>query len=298
MSVLLMSKVWALDLDHSQQSLLLALADHAKDDGSDCFPGVGYLAWKTGYSERQVQRILRELESNHLIKPLAHGTGGRHLRTEYQLLLENGVKKSPFTVQKGDNMSRERVTKPAERVTSETQKGDKPGLPYKEEPSWEPSVESSEGEGGASARPTLCPNCRSQLREGKNGSRSVFVCLKCNSEVKVTPVDAEKEAKLKSDTGKCLKFYEHRYRERFNDAPYVTEGKDFGILRRVVEKYGKERTQDFLSRYIRSDDEKVKEAGFSIPFFPSQINSLIAEEKGHGRKKSLAPPPGKYSDRR
>ena len=60
MSIKIMSQVWELDLPHNVQSIFLALADHADDDGY-CYPSVGRLAWRTGYGVRQVQRTLKEL---------------------------------------------------------------------------------------------------------------------------------------------------------------------------------------------------------------------------------------------
>lgn len=93
MSAKLMGQVWGLQLSHSQQSVLLALADHAHDDGRT-HPGVGYLAWKTNYSERQVIRIVETLRENHL---LTITESSRHHRTtRYEIHLENGTPKPPY----------------------------------------------------------------------------------------------------------------------------------------------------------------------------------------------------------
>jgi hypothetical protein len=110
MSIRLMTAVWDLVLAHDEQLVLLALADHAHDDGSKCFPGVRYLAWKTNYSERQVQRALRSMEAAGLIVAVAFANGGRGHATEYRINIEKGVKKTPYRA--------------AERVTSTTGKGD------------------------------------------------------------------------------------------------------------------------------------------------------------------------------
>jgi len=110
MSVKIMSQVWELDIDHSEMIVLLAMADHADDDGQNCYPSNAYLAWKTGYSDRQVRRVLRTLESTGIITRVAHEEGGRGLATEYRLNPEKGDKKSAFMANK--------------RRTSTTQKGD------------------------------------------------------------------------------------------------------------------------------------------------------------------------------
>jgi hypothetical protein len=102
MSIRLMAEVWTLDITHAQQSILLALCDHADDDGGNCYPSVAYTAWRTNYSERQTQRVLRELEEMHVIVPTAQGIGRGNV-THYQIYLFNAPKKPPF--KKGVRMS-------------------------------------------------------------------------------------------------------------------------------------------------------------------------------------------------
>ncbi len=61
MSVKVSGAVWDAPLPQGLKLMMLALADHADHDGENIFPSVGTLARKTGYSERQVQRLLKEL---------------------------------------------------------------------------------------------------------------------------------------------------------------------------------------------------------------------------------------------
>jgi len=131
-SVTQMSQVWQFDLTHAEQSVLLALADHAHDDGTGCYPGVGYLAWKTGYSERQIRRILASLEAKGLIEPQGEKIGGRGHATEYHLHLEKGAKKSPYRPLMGDRLS--------EKGDIGGTKGDTAMSSQPGEPSTEPSV--------------------------------------------------------------------------------------------------------------------------------------------------------------
>lgn len=107
-------QVWELELDRPKKWVLLAMADNAHDDGSKCFPGVRYLAWKTGYSERQVQRIIRGLCSDGLLTPVAYIGGGRGHATEYKINVEKGVKKSSY-IRKGDKPGLQRVTDNSEK---------------------------------------------------------------------------------------------------------------------------------------------------------------------------------------
>ena len=68
MSIQVMSWVWENSpAKGSGLLLLLALADHAHDDGCGAWPSVKTLAFKTRLSERNVQYLLRELAANGLI---------------------------------------------------------------------------------------------------------------------------------------------------------------------------------------------------------------------------------------
>lgn len=67
MSLRIMTDVWELDLSQRLKFVLLAFADHANDDGY-CYPSIGRIAWKCGYSKRQVIRIKTELVNLGLLE--------------------------------------------------------------------------------------------------------------------------------------------------------------------------------------------------------------------------------------
>ena len=165
MSVKIMAQVWELELSHNAQSILLALADHADDDGY-CYPSVGRLAWKTGYGVRQVQRTLKYLRDHKMAIPTGSVVGGRHNTVVYRLDPSAGRQKPPFQPRterqisadvKGDNMTpfddkteikgvtqdAERVTPETQRVTPESQKGDIAVSPEPSVTIKESSIESS-----------------------------------------------------------------------------------------------------------------------------------------------------------
>lgn len=93
MSAKMMGKVWDLILTPAKQIVLLALADHASHDGEDIKPGVPLIAWKTGYSERQVQRIMKELEEDGLLVKVRTRLGKP---TIYRMDLNKGIAKEPY----------------------------------------------------------------------------------------------------------------------------------------------------------------------------------------------------------
>lgn len=94
MSVELTSRVWKLELDHAEQSVALALADWANDDGTSIFPSLALVAWKTGYSERQVRRIVRRLEDQGLLIQVRKPR--QHRPSEYRMDVTAVRAKPPF----------------------------------------------------------------------------------------------------------------------------------------------------------------------------------------------------------
>lgn len=61
MSIKIMSAVWELDgIDGTECLVLLALADHADDEGR-CYPSISRLAKRTKLSDRGVQKVLSRL---------------------------------------------------------------------------------------------------------------------------------------------------------------------------------------------------------------------------------------------
>jgi DNA-binding transcriptional ArsR family regulator len=68
MSISLMTDVWRLPLQATRKMVLLALADNANDEGTDCWPSIGKLVEKCSMSERAIQGHLAALEESGYIK--------------------------------------------------------------------------------------------------------------------------------------------------------------------------------------------------------------------------------------
>jgi hypothetical protein len=107
MSIRIQTEVWKLKMEPSEQHVLHCLADWADDVGEGVYPSMAYVAWKTNYSKRQVQRIVRSLEEQGIlvcVKP-----GGQHRAREYLIELESATYKEPFrkpgTQSRDDKMS-------------------------------------------------------------------------------------------------------------------------------------------------------------------------------------------------
>jgi hypothetical protein len=86
-----MARVWANSAAKgSALLLLLAVADHAHDDGSGAWPSVATLARKCRLDRRQIQRLLRRLEASGELL-LEQSPGRTHLMT----VLIGGDKMTP-----------------------------------------------------------------------------------------------------------------------------------------------------------------------------------------------------------
>ena len=75
MSIRLMSEVWRTDLPTVEKMVLLIIADHASDDGTEAWPSQATIAAKASISVRTVQRAVNSLvEAKYLW--MAKGQGG------------------------------------------------------------------------------------------------------------------------------------------------------------------------------------------------------------------------------
>jgi len=69
MSVKVMGQVWDADLPRPEKYVLLAYADHAAHDGTNIYPSVPRVAWKTGYTERSIRKITGDLVEMGILVP-------------------------------------------------------------------------------------------------------------------------------------------------------------------------------------------------------------------------------------
>jgi len=124
MSVLVMKRVWELDLPTNEKLVLLALADYADHSGF-CFPGVARLAWKSGYRIRQTKNILRSLRAKGVLEAIGSSAGGREIRKAYRIHPEKGAKLAPFRTQTVQASPPKGCNAASERMQSSVRKGAK-----------------------------------------------------------------------------------------------------------------------------------------------------------------------------
>lgn len=141
--------------------LALALADHAHDDGSNIYPSIQLLAFKTRQSVRAVQYQLRRMEQTGWLELVNSGNGGRNQHREYRIKLAwikgeeiapikisdddhlNDADIAPLKNEKGATDDTKGCNSEHERVQSTTLKGAKLLHPHitVSEPSVKPSLE-------------------------------------------------------------------------------------------------------------------------------------------------------------
>ena len=116
MSIKIMTLVWESYLPSNEKFVLLALADHARDDGSRVYPSIETISKKTGFSERTVQRQMRKLQALGVLE-IVKGAN-RYGTTEY---LIRGDKLTPL---KGKNRDIQGCQPRHPGVTTTTSRGD------------------------------------------------------------------------------------------------------------------------------------------------------------------------------
>ena len=130
MSGPLVSKALAADLPGPEKLTLVALASHARADGTHCWPGKALLAAEVGRDTRTVQRHLKRLIGWGFISLLSDHQGGRGRRDSYLIQIAKGeAVKGDTSVSLSGNKGRHGCRK---RETWVSLKGDTGVATYKE----------------------------------------------------------------------------------------------------------------------------------------------------------------------
>lgn len=126
MSILLMSRVFATNLQPSKKIVLLALADFGSDDGKNIFPSVSTISKKSSLSHRSVQTILGDFLHSGILRVTKNPRGGapgttRHLEINLAALdnlmkLSRDENSSP--VQKRGAMERSKGVQSKEKTSA------------------------------------------------------------------------------------------------------------------------------------------------------------------------------------
>jgi hypothetical protein len=97
-------RIWEMELPHAEAWVLMALADHADHEGRNIYPGMGLVAWKTGYSRRQVQRVVNSLVTKGILVLEAKDVG-RYGTNRYHIDWAACPYKPAYLSERSDKMS-------------------------------------------------------------------------------------------------------------------------------------------------------------------------------------------------
>jgi hypothetical protein len=168
MSIRQILQVWEHEFSHPHQTVMLALADHAHEDGTGIRPSINRIAWKTGYSERSVQNIMGQLRDLGILVVVVPATPftpneyrfewsaatpkpsfdeymalkkGRKGRGANSAPPANAADRGAIAVQAGCSSDAVGVQSPCERGAVAVQQGCSPLHPIRQEPHRETSTE-------------------------------------------------------------------------------------------------------------------------------------------------------------
>ena len=96
--------IWDLRLTVPQRMVLLAMVDHADHDGEHIHAPVPFIAWKTGYSSRNVSRIIQDLLASGVLVLTESSRGEAN---EYCFDFSRATLKPPY---RGRKPQRKRAT--------------------------------------------------------------------------------------------------------------------------------------------------------------------------------------------
>lgn len=115
MSIRLMAEVWRTDLPTVEKMVLLVIADHANDEGTQSYPSQATIASKASISVRTVQRAVNSLVSEGYIRMFKHSGGSAGCREDRRPhLYQINIGKL-----RGDNLSgRQEIPNEATMTTS------------------------------------------------------------------------------------------------------------------------------------------------------------------------------------
>ena len=82
MSIRIMSEVWRTDLPTTEKMVLLVIADHASDDGTNAYPSQATIASKASISIRTVQRCVNNLIKFNYLYMTKHAGGSAGCRED------------------------------------------------------------------------------------------------------------------------------------------------------------------------------------------------------------------------
>ena len=216
MSIKLMSKAWDLDLSQSEKLVLLALCDHANDDGV-CYPSQKFLAIKCSMSNRSVINQINRLESYGILISERRQKFGNRLSNLYTINLDN------YKCQSENSAHAESAPI---KVKNTTELGANSAPSFKEEPSINHQLEPSD------IGDRVTPTSQARLPQKKT---------------------IQKKSQANPDNVACWQAYEKAYLNRYGCLP-VPNAKTRGQVATLVRYVGKDLAVALAEYFLSHND--------------------------------------------
>lgn len=216
-----MSKAWELDLSQGEKLVLLALCDHANDDGV-CYPSQAFLASKCSMSYRSVINQIKRLESCGILTSERRQKAGSRQSNSYTINLNNYKSQCANSAHANSAHANSAPT----NVQNTTELCANSAHSFKEEPSinhqLEPSVIGDE----------VTPTSQAELPQKKT---------------------AQKKSQANPDNVACWQAYEKAYLNRYGCLP-VPNAKTRGQVATLVRYVGKDLAVALAEYFLSHND--------------------------------------------
>jgi len=90
--------------------------------------------------------------------------------------------------------------------------------------------------------------------------------------------DIASESAAPSPVKIAIDYYYQKFRAKFGEKPVIDGGKDGALMKKLVETFGETRLKELIDLFFEIDDEFIRNSGYTIGVFKSQINKLITHQ--------------------
>ena len=216
-----MSKAWELDLSQGEKLVLLALCDHANDDGV-CYPSQAFLASKCSMSYRSVINQIKRLESCGILTSERRQKAGSRQSNSYTINLNNYKSQCENSAHAESAHANSAPT----NVQNTTELCANSAHSFKEEPSINHQLEPSDISDG------VTPASQAGLPQKKT---------------------TQKKSQAKSDNVVCWEAYSKAYENRYGYPP-LPNAKTWGQVAALVRYVGKDIAPKLAAFYVSHQD--------------------------------------------
>ena len=223
-----MTKAWEMDIPTSQKMVLLALCDHANDDGA-CYPSQDHIARKCSMGGRSIVNHVNWLKERGILTAERRQKGGNRLSNLYQIDLDTYSKSESANLAHAESAHADVAPTNVQDTTGESANL-APSL--EEEPSNNHQLEPSIIADGVA--PTPQPVTPVPAKPEK-------------------PTKPEADPRSNPDNVACWNAYAHAYRDKYGIPP-VSNRQVRGQIATIVRMVGKKTAPALAAYYVSHND--------------------------------------------